>query len=212
MSEIECKTRNGRRSSDSRPIHNRRTHQRTHSSPLHPLHEARRRSGGLRRTGGRRGGIQNSVNLEYDGLGDPNDALGTGRYAGETLPPITFSKRDIPSTDLGELHMVLSFHINGNMDVSAASIALTYDFDAGLLELSLSKTSPSNRQLGLNKLLSLVVVLISHASKRPVCLKAASRYTVLAAVDTGFTFDTECQFPIYKEYSNNTWRLVTLYF
>ena len=121
-----------------------------------------------------------------------------GRGSGP-LPNLVFDEAIDDKADYNETKMILSFHVEGKTVFSAASIALAYDADVKLLYLSMSKTAPSHRRQGLNKLLSQAVVLISIASKKPVALKAASRYTVLSAIDSGFIFDTECRYPICKQ-------------
>jgi hypothetical protein len=119
------------------------------------------------------------------------------------LPNLKFDETIDGTAEYNVIRMRLSFHIGGNRAVSAAYIDLNYDVDVNFLYIWLSETKKTYMKLGLNKLLRQAVALISIASEKRVALEAASKFTVLAAIDTGFVFDTECSYPVSKETETN---------
>jgi hypothetical protein len=138
--------------------------------------------------------------LETDSL-SPSDPV--SKVAGVTLPKLVFDETIDRTAECNVIRMRLSFHIHGNRSDSAAYIDLYYDVDVKLLYIWFSKTREPYMKLGLNRLLRQAVALISIASEKRVALEAVSKFTVLAAIDTGFVFDTKCSYPISKETESN---------
>lgn len=143
-----------------------------------------------------------SESLETDSL-SPADPVSEVAGAVAILPVLDFDETIDGNAESNVIRMRLSFHIGGDRAVSAANIHLDYDVDVSFLYIWLSNTKLLYRKLGLNKLLRQAVALISIASRKPVALEAASKFTVLAAIDTGFVFDTQCSYPVSKETEPN---------